>query len=90
MSKKTSKTNWAEVKKLPVANLVQQIEQITKLQRVDTPFKVVRVFGKVQIYGDQLYIASNDNNDYVSVPEFKQAIAELAEMLGGTVSWGKK
>lgn len=70
-------------------SIKQKIEEITKLQKVETPWKFKCIFGQINIHGDQICVYSNEMNDYVGLSEFKEAVEWLVNELDGTVKWKK-
>jgi hypothetical protein len=69
-------------------NLKQRLDTIAKLEQIDTPFNIMRVFGHISLFGSQVFFGKD--NDYVDEKELKQAIEELAAQLGGKVKWPKE
>ena len=67
--------------------LKQRLKQIEELQAVDTPWEVMRIFGKVQLYGDQISFYSNGDNDFVNLQEARDAAKWITEQLGGYIVW---
>lgn len=68
-------------------NLKQKMEQISKLEAVETPWEVSRVIGKVELFGSQICVRSDDCRDYVDLEEFRNALKWLVEQSGGYVIW---
>lgn len=68
-------------------NLKQKIEQINKLKAVETPWEVMRVFGKVELFGSQVCMRGDDCRDYVDLEEFRLALKWLVEQSGGYIVW---
>lgn len=71
-------------------NLKQRLDQLTQLQVVETPWEIRRVFGKIELHGDQVCFRSQDDNDYVTVAELRQALELLTVQLNGTIKWSKE
>lgn len=71
-------------------NLKEKLEEIAKIEAVQTPWEVKRIFGKVTLCGSQISIIGDAYSDYVDLEEFRQALNWLVEQSGGTIAWDKK
>jgi hypothetical protein len=71
-------------------NLKQTLTRIEELQKVDVPWEVRRIFGRLELYGNQVCFRSDDDNDSVDIVELQTATQWLVEQLGGKVKWSKK
>jgi hypothetical protein len=70
--------------------LQQRIEGIQKLQTIETPWAFKRIFGTVQIHGDNVAIYSTGDTDFVTVEEMRQALEWLVVELDGTIKWASQ
>lgn len=71
--------------------LKERLKKIKELEDgVVTPWEVMRIFGRVSIFGHQVSFDSGGNSDYVDSEELKEALTWLVNELGGNVKWDKK
>lgn len=59
--------------------IAERLMAIKELERIQTPWEVRRVFGEVQLYGSQISIYSNGDNDFVDLEEFVEALEWLLQ-----------
>ena len=67
-------------------NIKDKIDEISKLQAVETPFEVVRSGIEPKIYGDQICLTKWSSADFLTLEEAKSSVKWLAEQLGFVVS----
>lgn len=68
--------------------LKQKVQEIAKLEVIETPWDVVRVFGKLELFGHQVCMRNeSDSLDYVDLNEFRQALNWLTDQAGGYIVW---
>jgi hypothetical protein len=71
--------------------LKEKLEKIEELQKLTTPWKVMRLMGKVELFGNHIsFNADGHGGDFVSLEEAREAIDWLVEQLGGQVKWRAK
>lgn len=68
-------------------NLKQKVDQIKQLEAIETPYDVLRVFGKLELWGGQVCVVSDCDRDYVDLAEFRDALKWLVEQSGGYIIW---
>lgn len=67
-------------------SIKQRIEKIEKLQAIEAPWAFKRIFGNLEILGNQ--VAMQDaQGDFVSIEEMQTALNWLIKELGGSVTW---
>lgn len=72
-------------------SLSKVLKKIEVLQRsVETPWEIQRVFGKIELHGNNICFRSKDDNDFVTIGELRVALILLVELAGGTVKWKKE
>lgn len=67
----------------------QKLAEIEKLQQIEAPWGVRRIFGRPEIFGDLISFRPNGENDLVSAQDVQEAVEWIVAQLGGTVKWGK-
>ena len=70
--------------------LSERIEQVKELQKVDIPWEFRRIFGRLEMFGNQLCVMGSDQQDYVEIEEMQGAVTWLVNELGGQVKWKKE
>lgn len=75
-------------KKKGEMKIAQRLREIEALESVETPWIVKRVLGSVSIFGTNICIVNNgDQNDYVNLKEAQEAFQWVIEQLDGEVEW---
>lgn len=69
--------------------LKQRMEEIAKLEAIETPWEVSRIFGKLELFGGQANIRSDDQRDFVDLEDFRTALSWLVDQAGGYVVWNE-
>lgn len=67
--------------------LKQRLTEINKLEAIETPWEVLSIFGKLELYGSQIRIISDDQRDSVDLEDFRQALNWLTDQAGGYIIW---
>ena len=66
--------------------LKERMLKIKELQAaVTTPWHVSRVFGKADLFGEQVTFGMD--KDYVTLDEARESLEWIVEQLGGKVKW---
>lgn len=74
------------MKKLP-DTIVERMELVAKLQKIECPWVVTRFLGKPYLFGDEICFSGTGDTDSLNLEDARLAFDWVVTQLGGKITW---